>query len=105
MIDVSKTAYQLEQASKFLEEVAASGKTVLWVGTKKPAQNPVKDAAQKATMPFVTHRWIGGILTNHYQVKKSVTKYLHLEDVLKKQMKILTTPKRNLTVFKNVLIV
>lgn len=84
LIDVSKTAHRLEQAAKFLEETAKQGKMVLWVGTKKPAQEAVKEAATASSMPFVTHRWIGGTLTNHLQVKKSITKFLHLQDVLKR---------------------
>lgn len=84
LIDVSKTAHQLEKAAKFLESVAAEGQTILWVGTKKPAQAGIKQAAGVCGMPSVTHRWIGGTLTNNIQVKKSITKYLHLGDVLKK---------------------
>jgi len=84
LIDVSKTARAVERAAKFLEEVAASGKPILWVGTKKPAQKAVLDVATKLDSPYVTHRWIGGTLTNYPQVKKSITKLLHLEDVLAK---------------------
>jgi len=84
LIDVSKTAHQLEKAAKFLEGVAKEGKTILWVGTKKPAQLAIKEAGSLSHMPSVVHRWIGGTLTNHIQVKKSITKLLHLEDVLKK---------------------
>lgn len=84
LIDVSKTAHQLEKAAKFLETAASQGQTILWVGTKKPAQSGIKQAAGVCGMPSVTHRWIGGTLTNNVQVKKSITKYLHLGDVLKK---------------------
>lgn len=93
LIDVSKTAHQLEKAAKFLEELAADGKTVLWVGTKKPAQAGIKQAAGVCGMPSVTHRWIGGTLTNNGQVKKSITKYLHLGDVLKKSDTVHYTKK------------
>lgn len=84
LIDVSKTAFQLEKAAKFLESVAAQGKPILWIGTKKAAQNTVKARAIGLNNPFVTHRWIGGTLTNFPQVKKSVTKLLHYEDILEK---------------------
>jgi small subunit ribosomal protein S2 len=90
LIDVSKTAAQLEKAAKFLEDVAAEGKMILWIGTKKPAQNIVTEAAQSLNMPFVSHRWIGGTLSNFYQVKKSITKLLHLEDVIAKAEKTST---------------
>lgn len=84
LIDVSKTAFQLERAAQFLESIAAEGKTILWVGTKKPAQAIVQALATKLGMPFVNHRWVGGTLSNRPQVRKSVTKLLHFEDVLSK---------------------
>lgn len=84
LIDVSKTAAQIQKAAKFLEDVAAQNQVVMWVGTKKVAQDAVRAAAEPFGHPFVTHRWIGGTLTNFPQVKKSVTKLLHLEDVLLK---------------------
>ncbi len=87
LIDVSKTAYQLEKAAKFLESIAAEGKTILWVGTKKPAQNVISSVATALNMPSVTHRWIGGTLSNYSQVTKSRTKLLHYEDVLAKAEK------------------
>ena len=93
LIDISKTAIQLERASKFLENTIKEGKTVLWIGTKKPAQATIREAADVAGMPFVTHRWIGGTLTNRSQVQKSVTKFLHLCDVLKKTDRVHYTKK------------
>lgn len=84
LIDVSKTARQLQKAAEFLESVAQEGKTILWVGTKKVAQPVVTEIAERLGYPYVTHRWIGGTLTNFSQVKKSITKLLHLEDVVKK---------------------
>lgn len=88
LIDVSKTAQQLERASKFLEQVAAEGKTILWVGTKKPAQAIITQAGLELGQPYVSHRWIGGTLSNNAQVKKSVTKLLHLEDVIEKSERV-----------------
>src|ERR1700722_18973520 len=58
LIDVSKTAFQLEKAANFLQSVAAEGKTILWVGTKKSAQEVIQNAATTLNMPFVNHRWI-----------------------------------------------
>lgn len=84
LIDVSKTAYELNRASKFLEGVAAEGKQVLWVGTKRAAQDVIQKTAEKLNQPYVRNRWIGGTLTNFPQVKKSVTKMLHYEDILSK---------------------
>lgn len=84
LIDVSKTAHKLEQAAQFLEKIAASGKPILWVGTKKAAQDVVKKVAQEVNNPYVTHRWIGGTITNFPQVKKSRTKLLHYKDIIAK---------------------
>ena len=84
LIDVSKTAMQLEKAELFLESVARENKTILFVGTKKIAQIPIREAAASLNMPSVTHRWIGGTITNHLQVKKSVTKLLHFQDIVEK---------------------
>lgn len=84
LINVSKTAVLLERAAQFLEQVASEGKTILWVGTKKPAQAKITEVAKSLESPYVVHRWIGGSLTNFPQVKKSVTKMLHYEDILEK---------------------
>lgn len=84
LIDVSKTASQTEKAVEFLESVAAQGRQILWVGTKRPAQNIIKEMGERFKSPYSTHRWVGGTLTNHSQVKKSVAKLLHLEEVIAK---------------------
>lgn len=84
LLDISKIAYSLEKAATFLESVAAEGKTVLWVGTKRPAKELIVNTAKALNMPFVDHRWVGGTITNFYQVKKAVTKYLHYQDVIAK---------------------
>jgi small subunit ribosomal protein S2 len=102
LIDVSKTAAQIQKAAKFLEEVAAQNQVVMWVGTKKVAQDAVRASAEQFSHPFVTHRWIGGTLTNFPQVKKSVTKLLHLEDVLVKSDRGHYTKKELNTFQKNV---
>ena len=84
LIDISKTAQALEKACKFLSEVAADNKQILWVGTKKVAAKFIADTANSLDMPYVDYRWVGGMLTNYSQVKKSVTKLLHFEDILLK---------------------
>jgi small subunit ribosomal protein S2 len=100
LIDISKTAHQLEKAAKFLESVAAEGKQILWVGTKKPAQDVVHAVATALKMPYVTHRWIGGSLSNYSQVTKSRTKLLHFEDVLAKAEKYPHYTKKELNVIQ-----
>ncbi len=84
LINVAKTAQQIEKACKALEAIVAEGKSVLWIGTKKPAQAAIRTTADQLNMPYVTHRWIGGTLTNSTEVTKSRTKYAHLQDVLTK---------------------
>jgi len=84
LIDVSKTALNLDKAAAFLKGLAEQKKPILWVGTKQAAQLVVTEIATKLEMPFITHRWVGGLITNFPQVKKSVTKYLHNEDILVK---------------------
>lgn len=100
LIDVSKTASQLEKASLFLHDIASQGKSVLWIGTKKAARDIVQETATGLGMPYVVHRWIGGTLSNNSQVKKSVTKLLHYEDVLTKADAFTHHTKKELNVFK-----
>lgn len=102
LIDVSITAFQLEKASKFLESVAAEGKTILWIGTKKAAQKAVLDVSTSVNMPYINHRWIGGTLSNFSQVKKSLTRLLHYEDVLEKSEKFPHYTKKELSGFRKV---
>ncbi len=103
LIDVSKTAHQLEKSAQFLQEVAGEGKQILWVGTKRPARAIIKEIATKLDMPYVNHRWVGGTLSNFAQVKKSITRLLHYEDVLEKSEKYPHYTKKELSkVKKNV---
>jgi small subunit ribosomal protein S2 len=101
LIDLAKTEYLLSKAEKFLEEVASQGKAILWVGTKRAAQEAITAAATETTSPGVTHRWIGGTLTNYTQVKKSITKLLHYEDVLAKSADYDYTKKEFGVISKN----
>ncbi len=64
IIDLTKTVAGLEQALNFLSDTASQGKQVLFVATKRQAQNIVKEAAESVNMPYVTERWLGGMLTN-----------------------------------------
>ena len=99
LIDVSKTAVQLEKAATFLRGVAAEGKSILWVGTKKSARDIIVNTATSLNMPYVYHRWVGGTLSNKDQVRKSVTKLLHYEDVLAKADRFPHYTKKEFNVF------
>jgi|SRR4030095_12120941 len=100
LIDVSKTAFQLDKAEKFLESIASEGKTVLWVGTKKAASKSIQDVAMRLNMPYVNHRWLGGTLLNFSQVKKSLTRLLHYEDILIKSESNPFYTKKELNLYK-----
>lgn len=79
IIDLAKTVEALDQALPFLSSVAASGKKVLFVGTKKQAKDITKAAAESAGQPFVTERWIGGMLTNVTTITAQLKKLRDLE--------------------------
>jgi small subunit ribosomal protein S2 len=64
IIDLTQTAERLEEAAQFVRNLAERNGTVLFVGTKKQAQDAVKDEAKRVSMPYVNHRWLGGLLTN-----------------------------------------
>ncbi len=97
LINVAKTAIHLEKAAQFLTSVAAERKTILWVGTKKVAQALVAQVGTELGSPYVIHRWIGGTLTNYSQVRKSVTKLLHFEDIINKAHQFSYTKKELVT--------
>lgn len=84
LIDVSKTAFLLEKVGNFIKDTTAVNGMLLFVGTKKSAQDAVKTTATNLNMPYVVHRWVGGTLSNFDQVKKAITRFLHLQDVVKK---------------------
>lgn len=74
IIDLEKTAPLMEAAANFLAELGAAGKTVLFVGVKPEARGAVMETAQSLKQPYVTERWIGGILTNFPEIKKRIGK-------------------------------
>ena len=65
IIDLQKTVKKIEEAYDFMKEVAASGQPILFVGTKKQAQNAIVDEANRCGQYYVSERWLGGMLTNH----------------------------------------
>jgi len=74
IIDLQKTLRYFRHTYNIVRDVAAEGKTILFVGTKKQASNAVKDAAIACGMPYVNHRWLGGMLTNWNTIKQSIRK-------------------------------
>jgi small subunit ribosomal protein S2 len=82
IIDLNKTTECLQETAAVLKQFARSGKKILFVGTKKQAKDIVTECAQKVNMPFVTERWLGGMLTNFNTVRKSVKKMQSIEKML-----------------------
>lgn len=74
IIDLEKTAPMMESAVKFISELGAAGKNVLFVGVKPEARNVVIEVAQSLKQPYVTERWIGGILTNFPEIKRRINR-------------------------------
>lgn len=79
VIDLNKTLACLKVAQQFLFDTVVRGRKVLFVGTKKQAQDPIREAAAKLGQPYITHRWLGGMLTNSVTVRKSVAYMQKLE--------------------------
>ena len=79
IIDLQQTLARIETAYTFVRDVTANGGNVLFIGTKKQAQDPIEQYADKCGMPFVNERWLGGMLTNYQTMNKRVGKMLELE--------------------------
>ncbi|MFZ9386535.1 MAG: 30S ribosomal protein S2 [Chitinophagaceae bacterium] len=82
IIDLNKTVECLQESAAALKQIARSGKKILFVGTKKQAKDIVNESARRVSMPFVTERWLGGMLTNFNTVRKSVKKMQSIEKML-----------------------
>lgn len=79
IFDLEKTVPMLEDAVNFIGKVASQNGKILFVGTKRSAQNPIKEYAENAGMPYVNHRWLGGMLTNYKTIRQSIKKLRTLE--------------------------
>ena len=79
IIDLQKTVKKVDEAYNFIRETAASGKSILFVGTKKQAQEAMRDEALRCNMFFVNERWLGGMLTNFKTIQKRVQRLRTLE--------------------------
>jgi len=79
IIDLQKTAKKLEEAYSFVRELSAQGGTILFVGTKKQAQDAIKEEAERCGMFYVNQRWLGGTLTNFKTIRKRVERLIEIE--------------------------
>lgn len=102
IIDLNKTLNKLEEAASAIKQVVKSGRKVLFVATKKQAKEIVAEQAKTVNMPFVTERWLGGMLTNFATVRKSIKKMSNIDkmtkdgtfDVLSKKEKLMIQRER-----------
>jgi small subunit ribosomal protein S2 len=83
IISLYKTVAKIEEASEALKKIAASGRKILFVATKKQAKDIVSDSAQKVKMPYITERWPGGMLTNFVTIRKAVKKMAAIDRMKK----------------------
>jgi len=97
IIDLNKTTEGLQEAAAAMKQIARSGKKIMFVGTKKQAKEIVTDCARKINMPFVTDRWLGGMLTNFNTVRKSVKRMQSIEKMLSDGTLESITKKERLT--------
>ncbi|TQQ85021.1 30S ribosomal protein S2 [Peptacetobacter hominis] len=79
IIDLQKTVKKVEEAYNFVKEVSETGKPILFVGTKKQAQEAIKEEAERCGMFYVNERWLGGMLTNYKTIKTRINKLRELE--------------------------
>jgi small subunit ribosomal protein S2 len=82
IIDLQKTLKQFKEAAKFVTELAANGKAMLFVGTKRQAQETIAEEAQRCGMYYVNHRWLGGLLTNFATIQKSIQRFKELDEMV-----------------------
>jgi len=79
IINLEKTVPAFNESLAFVERLAASKNKILFVGTKRAASKIIKEEAQRCNMPFVSHRWLGGMLTNYKTIRASINRYRELE--------------------------
>ena len=99
IIDLTQTLDQGEAAYLFVRDTAAAGKTLLFVGTKRQAKEPIQEAAKKCASFFVTERWLGGLLTNIKTIRKSIGRFRELDDLVTSGVAD-TLPKKELAAIR-----
>ncbi len=96
LIDLNKTSDKMLEAAAAMRAIAESGRKIMFVATKKQAKNAVKEIAESINMPFVTERWLGGMLTNFGTIKKSIKKMQSIEKMLEDTTATSLTKKERL---------
>jgi small subunit ribosomal protein S2 len=101
IIDLNKTVDGLQEAAAAMKQIAKSGKKIMFVATKKQAKEIVTESAKRVNMPFVTERWLGGMLTNFATIRKSVKKMQSIEKMLSDGTFDSITKKERLTLTRD----
>ena len=99
IIDLQKTVKKVEEAYMFVRDIVADGGTILFVGTKKQAQDSIKEEAQRCEMFYVNVRWLGGLLTNYKTIKNSIRRLESLE-AMKENGTFALLPKKEVAVLE-----
>jgi small subunit ribosomal protein S2 len=94
IIDLNKTVVSLDEASAAIRQIAKSGRKIMFVATKKQAQDIVAEEAKRLKMPYVTDRWLGGMLTNFATVRKSLKKMTSIDKLIKDNTTFANLAKR-----------
>jgi len=97
IIDLNRTSESLERTANAMKQIAKSGKKILFVATKKQAKDIVANAARQVNMPYVTERWLGGMMTNFSTIRKSVKKMNNIDKMLADGSLSSITKKEKLT--------
>ena len=93
ILDLKQTMYGLDSAYTFLKETAAKGGKILFVGTKKQAQEPISQQAERCGMPWINQRWLGGMLTNFVTMRSRISRMEELEAMVE-DGRMATLPKK-----------
>jgi small subunit ribosomal protein S2 len=102
ILDLEKTSLELEKAKEFIKTLAKGGKQILFVGTKNEAKKAVEAGAISVDMPYVTERWVGGVLTNFPEIKKRIARLEDLRNKREKGELIMYTKKERLLIDKDI---
>ena len=94
IVDLQKTLHHFEDAGEFIRDLAANGRNVLFVGTKRQAQDAIREEAERCGMFFMNHRWLGGTMTNFRTIRKSIQRFKEIEEILSNEESHLTKKER-----------
>jgi len=94
IVDLQKTLQHFDEAAEFVRELAVGGRNILFVGTKRQAQDAIREEASRCGMFYVNHRWLGGTMTNFRTIRKSIDRFKEIEGILNSEESPLTKKER-----------